>query len=217
VVPALVAAVLLLGAYAASAPFVFFWIQHRLPSAIPTLQAVYAPLAVYSRHAEWPGSISYIHYQSWCHRTLQEYTLGPEDANRKLDELTQIQFSGSPLRDIVNYLSEVHGYPIELDDSADGDTELTANHSAPLQDALAQLLDPHGLVAAPDEGRIVIGTSAAIERIVAQRRAANPLHVWGPLVLGTGGTALVIAAVLLIRRIMMNRRRARPVVNPPTP
>lgn len=195
-----VGAILVLAAYCLSAPFAFFWLEQHAPGAMPALQVVYAPLILYVRHPNWPGSEPFNRFQSWTSATIREYTVGPWRANDVLDGGTDIQFKGTLLRDVLDYLGEVHAFPVELDADVDGEVEITIAAKTSLRDALQEILAPHGLVAAPDEGRIVVGTPEAIDRIVAQRRAANPLVVYGPWVLIAIVVLILGAAAQLIRR-----------------
>lgn len=191
---------MLLAVYALSLPFAFFWSQQGLPRAVPTLQVIYAPLDRYSQEPNWPGTRTYNIYQSWCENSLRDSYLGPEAPRLELQELSNLQFTETPLRMVASHLATLHDYPIELDDEVDGDIVVTVDLTDTLGDALRQLLEPHGLRAEPDDGRIVIGTPAAIDRIVARRRAANPLVVYGPWILIAIVVLILGAAAQLIRR-----------------
>lgn len=195
-----VAAVVLLGLYAASAPFVGFWLPRYVPAAVPLLQTLYAPTSVYAQHRSWPGSIAYNRYESWCYARLSD---GRDTLSRKLDnERSDVQFNQVALSDVSEYLSRLHECLIELDESADPSVVITLTANSTFRDVLERICGPHGLVAAPIGERIVIGTPERIQQLTASSRPDNPLLGWAvglPLLVG------LFAAVLIFRR---RKRRA---------
>lgn len=194
----------LLVLYVASWPFVSFWSERHLRAALPVVRAVYAPLEVYFRN-EWPGTRMYGRYTSSCIRTLNEHARG--DVNARLDDQTSIQFAGTPLRDVVSYVSEVHGFYIEVLEDVDGDVEITVTSNATLRDALDELLQPLGLAAAPVGRKLVIGPPETVQRLAAEAEAAaNASKLRGNLMV-LGGLALFVGLIVLIVRRRSARRR----------
>lgn len=131
---------------------------------------------------------------------INDHLVEPPGAGDKLDELTQLEFRGSRLGDVADYLTELHECRIELDPTADRDIRVTINSTARLQDVLTELLQPHGLVAAPLGERIVIGTPAAVQRLVAASDQSDAGPAWSGGLLLSGAMAVILAAVWHIRR-----------------
>jgi hypothetical protein len=207
--------VLALTVYLATQPFLFYLCGRQFPRAIPALLHVYAPARIYCDQ-EWIGTTQFAEYSYWGFYTLAEYHRGDERSNEILDESSTIQFSGTPLRDVIGYLSEVHAYPIEPGSEVDGDVEITVNLNGPLRNCLQTILESHGLTAWPANKRIVIGTPAAVQRIRADERARRRVAPLAWIILGilcTGGGGLVH---LLRQKSRTEQRGARSVGVPET-
>jgi hypothetical protein len=199
-------AVLLLAAYVASPPFLGYWSQRHVPAVVPVLQAMWSPLELYARHPRWPGSTRYVEYEMWANRGLQNQFASEADV--KLNEQTQCIFAGTPLSDVVSYLSAVHDHPMDLLDGIDEDTPLTMNMSGTLRDALDQVAKSTGLAAAPVGKRIVIGPQAEVEVLVADAEAAANSGKWIANLVVLGNVILIVAVIVLFWRWRAARRRA---------
>jgi len=197
------AAVLLVSMYLASYPCNLFIAVRHWSRAIPMLQFLYAPLNVYSRNPTYFGSLTYKEYTGWAYSTIFYRLIGDEESSGILDSKTIVQFTGTPLHRVTRFVGEIHNYPIEFDSGVDREVEITVNSKATLREALAELLEPHGLIAWPAKGRIAIGSQAAIERVKAEDRRKTPVPVGAWILLGlfllSGGT---LAALLRHRRVI---------------
>jgi hypothetical protein len=206
-------AVLALTVYLASYPFAFDWTMHRSWTAFRVMQAVYSPLALLIRQPDWIGSRTYADYVNWVFFKLNEPIIDAE-ARNAFDSSTSVDSAGTSLRDVVQYLSEVHNFPIELDPEVNGDLEITVSSKAQLGEVLRTMLEPHGLTAWPAHQRIAIGSPAAIERIKAADQAADramhplPRGAWILLALLT--LSFVSLWLLLRRRRRVNQIPTEP-------
>jgi hypothetical protein len=159
------AGMLLLAWYFASPPFAFRVAQRHFPAALPALTTIYRPSEYYVTHEELPGSKLYHWYMGRSDRIARNALREAIDPHAKLLEPTGLEFTGTPLRDVLSYASEIHEISLDLDASVDGEVKVTINASGiPMQKALEELLKPHGLIAVPDGERIIISTPEAIER-----------------------------------------------------
>jgi len=183
--------------YVASWPFVSFWCERNLRAALPVVRAVYAPLAVYCRE-ELPGSRRYSLYSAQTINELKGHVRG--DASGRLHYQTKFQFVGTPLRDVVSCVSELHDIHIELLDDVDDDVEVTANVIAPLGEALDGMLQPLDLAAVPIGRKLVIGRPEAVQQLAAETAAGRMRANRIVLVL------VVAVTVLLVRRRAVRRR-----------
>jgi len=199
------AAVLLLAAYALSPPFLSYWVTRYAPPAMPVLRALWSPLELYARHPAWPGSRAYVEYEMWANRRLQDHFAS--DADVKLNEMTQIQFNGTPLSDVASYLSALHDHRIELLEGIDGDIPVTMNANGKLRDALDQLVQPLGLAAAPVGTKIVIGPPAEVERLVVEADAAASSGRWIADLVVLANLVLIVAVIVLLLRRRSARQR----------
>src|SRR5689334_7311590 len=114
------AAVLLLASYVASAHIVVQEVGRRVPVIQPVLNAFYAPLAVYSRHPALPGNKQYKQYLIWSGREFRDLTR-TSSPGTTLDSPTTVNFTATPLRDVVGYIGVVNNCRIELAPDVDGD------------------------------------------------------------------------------------------------
>ena len=197
---ALAGVVLLMASYVASPPFAFYFSEHHYPNAVPTLLVVYAPVRKFIQNPDWAGSKSYAEYSQWAYNEIAANLIGDPLSNIRLDAPTMVQFASTPVRDVIDYLSELHSYAIELDPDVDGDIEVTISSTAPLRDALSAILEPHDLLAWPAKDRIVIGTSAAVKRIRAEDRASRRVAPAAWLFLASFVLSAGTLVLLLCRR-----------------
>jgi len=201
------AGVLLLGAYVLGAHLCYSAIGRRMPALRPILGGVYAPLAVYSRHPDWPGSRLYSRYVIWSDREFANRFILTADPRKVVHEQSDVAFRGTALRDVVAYLSEVHACRIEFDPAVNSEEEVTIVRKGTVEAVFNELLAPLGLAAAADRERILIGTPEALERAAAESRSAT---VTLQLVLAAL-VFLVVAFVLWFRR---TRKHAESLVRP---
>jgi hypothetical protein len=108
------AAVLLLAWYVASPPFVFPVAETFVPKAMPGLRVIYGPVEAYAVNQDLPGSKL---YGTYIGRTVPvvKNALNPINPHATLLEPTQVEFRQTPLRDVLSYMSEIHGVELELD------------------------------------------------------------------------------------------------------
>jgi hypothetical protein len=198
--------VLMVAAYVASPPFIAYWSSRHAPAALPVLHTLWAPLDLYARHPHWPGSTQYVEYEMWATRRLQDHFALEIEA--KLNEQTQCIFAGTPLSDVVSYLSAVHDHPMDLLDGVDEDVPLTMNMTGTLRDVLDQVSQLTGLAAAPLGKRIVIGPAAEVERLVAEAEAATSSGRWIADLVVLGNLALIVTVIVLLWRRRAARRAA---------
>lgn len=189
---------MLLTAYLASYPCIFFLTVQHWQRAVPALQFFYAPLHGYNRNPQYFGSQTYKDYVAWADTAIAYRVIGDIDSDRILRTKTDIDFTNAPLRDVVSYLSELHAHPLELDPDVDGGIEVTLQSRATLGESLTELLEPHGLVAWPAHNHIAIGTPVAIERTKDADRANNPVPI-GAWILLALAIVSGISLVLLFR------------------
>ena len=206
------ATLLALSFYMASCPLAFDWSQRSGFGRflVPATRVIYAPLFLWVQRPQWPGSAAYMEYVRWVLYHLQEPKIGNAQSNAWLGVTMSFDFSGTSLRDAVQYMSEVNSYPIELDPDVNGDTEVTLQSTGPLRDMLTELLEPLDLQAWPADGRIVIGSPAAIQRIRASDRANHPLPTMGWLLLALFCISAVSLLILLRRRRGANQVSTEP-------
>ena len=77
----------------------------------------------------------------------------PADA---LKAKMQCEFDKTPLRDITEFVSQVHQVPLKLDAVVDGTSSVTIKHDGTLKEMLEQVLPSLGLEYVADEKEIVI-------------------------------------------------------------
>jgi len=196
--------VLALSLYMASCPLVFEWSQRSGFGRflVPATRMFYAPVFLWVQRPQWPGSAAYLEYANWTIYHLNEPDVGNAESNAQLGWPATVDFTATPLQDVIKFLSNMRGLPIELDPEVDGDIEVTIKSAGSLRDVLKELLEPLGLVAWPADGRIAIGTPAAIQRVRAEDRATHLLPDSGWLMLAL----LCISATSLL--ILLRRRRS---------
>ena len=65
--------VLSLASYIAGGPGVFFMTRDRLPSALPVVSTLYAPLGYWYDNTTIPGSPCFRAYCDWCEEQLSHW------------------------------------------------------------------------------------------------------------------------------------------------
>jgi hypothetical protein len=199
--------ILTLTLFLASYPFAFHWTMHRSWTAFRVMQAIYSPLALLIRQPDWIGSKTYADYSNWVFFKLNEPLIDAEASNA-LGSATSVNVTGTSLRDVIQFLSDLHNFPIELDPEVNGELEITVSSNAQLGEALRTILEPHGLTAWPAHQRIAIGSPAAIERIKAADQAADRVMHPMPPAAWILLTLLVLSIVSLC--LLLRRRRSSP-------
>ncbi len=109
----------------------------------------------------------------------QAINVANDRVRRALQDITEVTFYEAPLRECLEYLSDLHGIEIELDPVAAkklGDINslsitLTANVMS-LADGLMIMLSPYGLSYVTDEGKLIITTRDEVRR----RRGDVPME-----------------------------------------
>lgn len=204
---------LLLALYLASAPLAFAWCSKHFQRAIPVLVKVYGPSSVYLQNPDWPGSGTYRAYTDWCRREFYLRFEYVPDSERALAESSDIEFHGTPLRDVAAHLSQLHNCPLQLTQDTKWDTGITRQATATLRDHLQQITQPLGLTFAAVGEHIVIGPSATIEQRIAENNAAARAILLPRNVIVRG----VIASVVVITALLLHcwrRRHRRGIVSP---
>ncbi|MFO1096422.1 MAG: hypothetical protein U0992_24415 [Planctomycetaceae bacterium] len=192
---------LLLTAYVLGAHLCYSTIGRRIPASAPIVAGLYAPLSVYSRHPDWPGSRLYVRYVIWSDREFANHFILTADPRKVLDEQTDVVFHGTSLHDVITYLREVHSCRIEFDPDVDTEQEITIVQQGTVRDVTQSLLTPLGLAAAADRERILIGTPAALERAAAESRRSNSILYFTLAVL------VVLTAVTVVWWSRRNHKR----------
>lgn len=197
--------------YVASYPLAFEWSKRSGWGRFtyPVVQAVYYPLAAWVRQPDSFGNAAYLEYANWIFYHLNEPEFGNAESNARLGVTLQVDFTAASLRDVVQFLNEAMAWPIELDPDVNADVEVTLNSSGPLRDVLKQILEPLGLIAWPSDGRIAIGTPAAIELVRVADRARHPFPTGGYVLLTVSAASAISLAILL-------HRGQRPITRPST-
>ena len=111
-----------------------------------------------------------------------------EKITKALDEITNVEFPGNPLGDVVDYISNQHNIPIMIDRaelgnegrSSDDEVELILS-GVPLHDALDLLLEPLELTYITENGVMKITTEAKASYTLETRvYDVRPLNVEDP-------------------------------------
>lgn len=198
---------LLLAWYMVSPPLVFPVAEKFAPTVIPGLRVFYAPLESYAVNDNRPGSRVYGTYTGRS-VTVVKKALNPVDLNKKLLEPTEVEFSKTPLRDVLSYMSEMHGVAFELDASADGQKRVTVASRGTVQMILGELLEPHGLIAVLTGDKFVISTQQAFEQQRSESEATAAVRTRTVRTVIAGLSAITILAVWCLLRSARNRRNS---------
>lgn len=198
-------ALLLLALYLASAPLAFAWCSKHFQQAIPVLVKVYGPSSVYLQNPDWPGSGAYRAYTDWCRREFYLRFEYVPDSERALAEPSQVAFHGTPLRDVAEYLTQLHYCNVDLTQDTKWDSEITREATAPLREHLEQITQPLGLTFSAIGEHIVVGPPGTIEQLIAKNNAA----AWAIQLPGNVIARSVIACVVAIAALELHRRWRR--------